>query len=60
MKTSRATGLLVIVFAAVGLGGSSAPPQTRVDDSGRVVPIKPSDIIGQAGNQEQKSELNGQ
>ncbi len=39
---------------------SSAPPQTRVDDSGKVVPIKPSDIIGQAGNQQQKSELNGQ
>lgn len=39
---------------------SSAPPQTRVDDSGNVVPIQPSDIIGQAGNQEQKSELNGQ
>jgi hypothetical protein len=39
---------------------SSAPPQTRVDDSGKVVPINPSDIIGQAGNKEQKSELNGQ
>jgi hypothetical protein len=39
---------------------SSAPPQTRVDDSGKVVPINPSDIIGQAGNQEQKSELDGQ
>jgi hypothetical protein len=39
---------------------SSAPPQTRVNDSGKVVPIKPSDIIGQAGNQEQKSELKGQ
>jgi hypothetical protein len=37
---------------------SSAPPQTRVDDSGKVVPISPSDIIGQAGNQKQKSELN--
>jgi hypothetical protein len=37
---------------------SSAPPQTRVDDSGKVVPISPGDIIGQAGNQEQKSELN--
>jgi hypothetical protein len=36
---------------------SSAPPQTRVNDAGEVVPIKPSDIIGQAGNQEQKSEL---
>jgi len=39
---------------------SSAPPQTRVDDSGKVVPINPSDIIGQAGDKEQKSELNGQ
>jgi hypothetical protein len=38
---------------------SSAPPQTRVDDSGKVVPINPSDIVGQAGSQEQKSELNG-
>jgi hypothetical protein len=38
---------------------SSAPPQTRVNDAGQVVPIKPSDIIGQAGNAEQKSELNG-
>jgi hypothetical protein len=39
---------------------SSEPPQTRVTGSGQVVPIKPSDIIGQAGNQQQKSELNGQ
>ena len=39
---------------------SSAPPQTRVNDAGQVVPIKPSDVIGQAGNQQQKSELNGQ
>jgi hypothetical protein len=39
---------------------SSAPPQTRVNDAGEVVPIKPSDIIGQAGNQQQQSELNGQ
>jgi hypothetical protein len=39
---------------------STAPPQTRVDDSGKVVPINPGDIIGQAGNQEQKNELNGQ
>ncbi len=38
---------------------STAPPQTRVNDSGQVVPIKPSDIIGQAGNQQQKSELGG-
>jgi hypothetical protein len=39
---------------------SSAPPQTRVNNAGQVVPIKPSDIIGQAGNKQQKSELNGQ
>jgi hypothetical protein len=39
---------------------SSAPPQTRVIDAGQVVPIKPSDIIGQAGNQQQQSELKGQ
>jgi hypothetical protein len=39
---------------------SSTPPQTRVDDSGNVVPISPGDIIGQAGSQKQKSELNGQ
>jgi len=39
---------------------SSAPPQTQVNDAGQVVPIKPSDIIGQAGNKQQKSELNGQ
>jgi hypothetical protein len=39
---------------------SSAPPQTRVNNAGQVVPIKPSDIIGQAGNQQQKSELKGQ
>jgi hypothetical protein len=39
---------------------STAPPQTRVDGSGKVVPINPSDIVGQAGNQQQKSELNGQ
>jgi hypothetical protein len=38
---------------------SSTPPQTRVNDSGQVVPIKPGDIIGQAGNQEQKTELKG-
>jgi hypothetical protein len=40
---------------------STAPPQTRVNDSGQVVPITPNSVIGQAGNQEQKSELkNGQ
>jgi hypothetical protein len=39
---------------------SSTPPQTRVDDSGNVVPISPGDILGQAGTKEQKQELNGQ
>ncbi|MGA8217901.1 MAG: hypothetical protein WB771_05005 [Solirubrobacterales bacterium] len=39
---------------------SSAPPQTRVDDSGNVVPIKPGDIIGQAGTKQQKSQVQGQ
>jgi hypothetical protein len=39
---------------------SDAPPQTRVDDSGKVVPINPSDIIGQAGTQQQKSQIQGQ
>jgi hypothetical protein len=38
---------------------SATPPQTRVDDSGKVVPIKPGDIIGQAGTEEQKEELGG-
>lgn len=38
---------------------TDVPPQTRVDDSGKVVPINPSDIIGQAGTSEQKSELGG-
>ena len=33
---------------------TDAPPQTRVDDDGKVVPIKKSDIIGQAGNEEQQ------
>jgi hypothetical protein len=39
---------------------STKAPQTRVNDSGQVVPIKPNSIIGQAGNREQKSELKGQ
>ncbi len=38
---------------------STAPPQTEVDSAGRVVPITPGDIVGQAGNQKQKSELGG-
>jgi hypothetical protein len=39
---------------------SNTPPQTRVNDSGQVVPINPNDIIGQAGSKQQKSELKGQ
>jgi hypothetical protein len=39
---------------------SDTPPQTRVDDSGNVVPISPGDILGQAGTKEQEQELNGQ
>ena len=38
---------------------SSEPPQTRVNDAGKVVPIKPSDIIGEAGDRQQQSELGG-
>ncbi len=36
---------------------SDVPPQTRVDDNGKVVPIRKSDIIGQAGSEEQQGEL---
>jgi len=36
---------------------TNVPPQTRVDDSGKVVPIKKSDIIGQAGSNEQRAEV---
>jgi hypothetical protein len=38
---------------------SDVPPQTRVTDSGKVVPIKKGDIIGQAGSEQQKKELDG-
>jgi hypothetical protein len=38
---------------------TDVPPQTRVTDSGKVVPIGKGDIIGQAGTPEQKSELGG-
>jgi hypothetical protein len=38
---------------------TNVPPQTRVNDAGQVVPIRPGDIIGQAGSQEQKQELGG-
>lgn len=36
---------------------TNAPPQTRVNDAGEVVPIKPGDIISKAGSAEQRSEL---
>jgi hypothetical protein len=36
---------------------TDVPPQTRVTDDGKVVPIKKSDIIGQAGSDEQQQEL---
>jgi hypothetical protein len=36
---------------------SDVPPQTRVDESGKVVPIQKSDIIGQAGSEEQRAEV---
>jgi hypothetical protein len=36
---------------------TDVPPQTRVDESGNVVPIKESDIIGQAGSKEQRAEV---
>jgi hypothetical protein len=39
---------------------SSVPPQTRVNDAGEVVPIKKSDIIGQAGSGKQRQELDGE
>lgn len=39
---------------------TDAPPQTRVNEAGEVVPIKPSDIVGQAGSAEQQSELDGE
>ena len=38
---------------------TDAPPQTRVNDAGEVVPIKPGDIVGQAGSSEQQSEPDG-
>ena len=36
---------------------TDAPPQSRVNDAGEVVPVKPGDIIGQAGSDAQKQEL---
>jgi hypothetical protein len=36
---------------------TDVPPQTRVNEAGEVVPIKKSDIIGQAGSQEQRAEV---
>jgi hypothetical protein len=38
---------------------TDVPPQTRVTDSGKVVPIGKGDILGRAGTPEQKSELGG-
>jgi hypothetical protein len=38
---------------------SDVPPQTRVTDSGKVVPIRKGDIIGQAGTPKQEEELGG-
>jgi hypothetical protein len=35
---------------------SDVPPQTRVDDAGKVVPINKGDIIGQAGSDKQRKE----
>src|SRR5262245_20633173 len=39
---------------------SSAPPQTQVTDSGKVVPINPNSVVGQSGSKKQKSEVGGQ
>lgn len=36
---------------------TDVPPQTRVNDKGEVVEIKPGDLIGQAGSKSQKEEL---
>ena len=36
---------------------TDVPPQTRVDESGNVVPIQKDDIIGQAGSEEQRAEV---
>ena len=38
---------------------SDTPPQTRVDESGNVVPINPDDLIGQAGSEQQREEVGG-
>lgn len=38
---------------------SDVPPQTRVDERGKVVPIEEGDIIGQAGSEEQRGEVGG-
>lgn len=38
---------------------TDAPPQTRVDANGNVVPIKKSDLLGRAGKTEQQDELDG-
>lgn len=36
---------------------TNVPPQTRVDDSGKVVPIGKNDLIGKAGSDKQRSEV---
>jgi hypothetical protein len=36
---------------------SAVPPQTRVNDAGEVVEIESGDIVGQAGTEEQRQEL---
>ncbi len=36
---------------------SDAPPQTRVTESGKVVPIKKSDVTGQVGSAKQQNEV---
>ncbi|MGH2957877.1 MAG: hypothetical protein ACRDL6_12900 [Solirubrobacterales bacterium] len=38
---------------------TDVPPQTRVNDAGKVVEIESGDIIGQAGTEQQQEELGG-
>ena len=38
---------------------TNVPPQTRVDESGKVVPIGKDDLIGKAGSEEQRAEIGG-
>ncbi len=39
---------------------SDVPPQSRVDENGKVVPIKKGDLIGEAGSSEQQQEVGGE